>query len=83
MKNGDAIIGLFQRMFEGNILTFNPGWDQNANTLENFEDVRELQDTLKNKGVNFISEADNSTTGPANFMITDPDGNIILVDQHV
>lgn len=83
MKNGDHVIGLFQGMFEGNILTFNPGWDQEANKLESFTDVRELQKALKAKGIGFQSEADESTNGPASFVILDPDGNAILVDQHV
>lgn len=83
MKNGDHVIGLFQGMFEKNILTFNPGWDQNAQTLESFTDVRELQRQLKADGVEFASEADENTTGPASFIIVDPDGNPILVDQHV
>ena len=83
MKNGNKVIGLFQGMFEKNIITFNPGWDQDCNKLEPFMDVRELQNKLKSKGVNFLTEADESTTGPASFMIEDPDGNQILVDQHV
>lgn len=83
MKNGDHVIGLFQGMFEKNILTFNPGWDQNAQSLETFTDARELQRQLKADGVKFESEADENTTGPASFMIVDPDGNPILVDQHV
>jgi catechol 2,3-dioxygenase-like lactoylglutathione lyase family enzyme len=83
MKNGEHVIGLFQGMFEKNTLTFNPGWDQNAQTLESFTDVRELQQQLKTQGVQFASEADESTTGPASFIIVDPDGNPILVDQHV
>jgi catechol 2,3-dioxygenase-like lactoylglutathione lyase family enzyme len=83
MKNEDSIIGLFQGMFENNILTFNPGWDQNANSKENFDDVREIQKVLKEKGVELLSEADESTAGPASFMVLDPDGNTILVDQHV
>jgi catechol 2,3-dioxygenase-like lactoylglutathione lyase family enzyme len=83
MKNGDHIIGLFQGMFEGNILTFNPGWDQDANTLQTFTDVRDLQRELKAKGIEFQSEADESSSGPASFIITDPDGNVIYVDQHV
>ena len=83
MKNGDHIIGLFQGMFEKNILTFNPGWDQNANTLDSFTDVRELQKDLKEKGLKFDTEADESTSGPASFVISDPDGNSILVDQHI
>ncbi len=83
MKSGDHVIGLFQGMFERNILTFNPGWDGNAQPLANFEDVRELQRQLKAKGVQFVAEADESTTGPASFITVDPDGNQILVDQHV
>jgi len=83
MKNGDHVIGLFQGMFEQNILTFNPGWDQSAQKLANFTDVRELQRELKAKGVKFEVEADESTTGPASFVLLDPDGNPILVDQHV
>jgi lactoylglutathione lyase len=83
MKNGDHIIGLFQGMFENNILTFNPGWDQDANTLASFTDVRDLQRELKAHGITMLSEADESTSGPASFIIADPDGNTILVDQHV
>jgi catechol 2,3-dioxygenase-like lactoylglutathione lyase family enzyme len=82
MKNGEAVIGLFQGMFERNILTFNPGWDQDAQPIDPFTDVRELQGRLRAAGLAFDVEADESTTGPANFMITDPDGNPILVDQH-
>ena len=83
MKNGDHAIGLFQGMFEKNILTFNPGWNSDAQPLSEFTDLRELQRQLKDRGVTLISEADESTTGPASFMIVDPDGNEILVDQHV
>ena len=83
LKNGDHVIGLFQGMFERNILTFNPGWDSNAQTLTSFTDVRELQRQLKAQGIQFVSEADESTTGPASFVAEDPDGNPILVDQHV
>lgn len=83
LKNGDTVIGLFQGMFENNILTFNPGWNQNAETLPEFTDVRELQRQLKANGVTMMTEADESTTGPASFMIADPDGNTILVDQHI
>jgi catechol 2,3-dioxygenase-like lactoylglutathione lyase family enzyme len=83
LKNGDHVIGLFQGMFENNILTFNPGWDQNAKSVANFTDVRELQRRLKAEGVQFASEADESTAGPASFIVVDPDGNSILVDQHV
>ena len=83
MKNGDHNIGLFQGMFDKNILTFNPGWSSDAGALREFTDVRELQRQLKASGVNMITEADESSTGPASFMIVDPDGNTILVDQHV
>ncbi len=83
MKNGDHNIGLFQGMFDKNILTFNPGWNSNAGALEKFTDVRELQRQLKASGVDMIAEADENSTGPASFMIADPDGNTILVDQHV
>jgi catechol 2,3-dioxygenase-like lactoylglutathione lyase family enzyme len=83
MKNGDAIVGLFQGMFDKNMLTFNPGWDSNAQTLDSFTDVREIQRRLKSQGVQFQTEADESTTGPASFIVVDPDGNPILVDQHV
>jgi len=82
MKNGNALVGLFQGMFDNNILTFNPGWDENASNLDEFDDVRDIQKTLKSKGVKFETEADESTTGPASFVITDPDGNAILIDQH-
>ena len=83
LKNGDHAIGLFQGMFEKNILTFNPGWDSNAQKLPTFTDVRELQRQLKARGVHIVKEADESTTGPASFVVMDPDGNQILVDQHV
>ncbi len=83
LKNGDHIIGLFQGMFEKNMLTFNPGWDQDAQKLAAFTDVRELQRTLKAQGIAFTSEADETTTGPASFIAVDPDGNPVLVDQHV
>jgi catechol 2,3-dioxygenase-like lactoylglutathione lyase family enzyme len=83
LKNGDHIIGLFQGMFDKNILTFNPGWDQNAQKLPAYTDVREIQRQLKAQGVQFATEADESTSGPAHFVITDPDGNSILFDQHV
>ena len=83
MKNGDQVIGLFQGMFDKNTLTFNPGWDSNASELDAFTDVREIQRQLKERGVEFISEADESTTGPASFIVVDPDGNPILVDQHL
>jgi hypothetical protein len=83
MKNGDHVIGLFQGMFEKNILTFNPGWDTNAQELGAFTDVRDLQRQLKARGVQLDSEADESTSGPGSFTAIDPDGNPILVDQHV
>lgn len=83
MKNGDHVIGLFQGMFENNIMTFNPGWDQNSQTLDSFTDIRDLQRELKAQGISFESEADETTSGPASFIIMDPDGNPILVDQHV
>jgi catechol 2,3-dioxygenase-like lactoylglutathione lyase family enzyme len=83
MKNGTHVLGLFQGMFEKNTLTFNPGWDSEAQTLEEFTDVRELQRQLKEQGVEFMIEADENTEGPASFVIFDPDGNPILVDQHV
>ena len=83
LKNGDHVIGLFQGMFEKNMLTFNPGWDSNANALAEFTDVRELQRQLKAQGITLATEADETTTGPASFMVFDPDGNPILVDQHV
>lgn len=83
LNNGDTVIGLFQGMFEGNLLTFNPGWNQKAGKVESFTDVRELQQRLKAQGVVLASEADETTTGPAHFILIDPDGNTILVDQHV
>lgn len=83
LKNGDHIIGLFQGMFEKNTLTFNPGWDSNATQLDSFSDIRDLQRELKSQGVQLVSEADETTTGPASFVAIDPDGNPILVDQHV
>jgi len=83
LKNGIHTIGLFQGMFERNILTFNPGWDSNAQKLDTFTDVRELQRQLKVQGVEFLQQADEGTMGPASFIALDPDGNPILVDQHV
>ena len=83
MKNESCVIGLFQGMIEENILTFNPGWDQNADNLDSFTDIRDLQKSLKAKGINMLTEADESSVGPASFTIEDPDGNSILVDQHV
>ncbi|HSL28678.1 MAG TPA: VOC family protein [Anaerolineales bacterium] len=83
LKNGEHVIGLFQGMFEKNMLTFNPGWNQDAQKLDAFTDVREIQRQLKAQGMEFATEADESTAGPAYFMIVDPDGNPILFDQHV
>ena len=83
LKNGETVIGLFQGMFEKNMLTFNPGWNQNAEAVNPFTDVRDLQRELKAKGTEFLSEADEETTGPASFVVHDPDGNPIIVDQHV
>lgn len=83
LNNGETVIGLFQGMFEGNMLTFNPGWNQQAEAVGAFTDVRELQRRLKEQGITMVTEADESTTGPAHFVIVDPDGNTILVDQHV
>jgi lactoylglutathione lyase len=83
LKNGDHVIGLFQGMFERNTLTFNPGWDSDAAAVESFTDIRELQRRLKEKGVEFVSEVDESGSGPGSFIVVDPDGNPILVDQHV
>ncbi len=83
LKNGDAIVGLFQGMFEKNMLTFNPGWDQNASKVDAFTDVRQIQKSLKLNAVTLETEADESSTGPASFVVIDPDGNPILVDQHV
>lgn len=83
LKNGSTVIGLFQGMFEHNILTFNPGWDSDAQRLPEFTDIRDLQRCLKTQGVRLLSEADETTSGPASFMVQDPDGNQILVDQHV
>jgi catechol 2,3-dioxygenase-like lactoylglutathione lyase family enzyme len=82
MRNGDHTIGLFQGMFEANILTFNPGWDQQCNELGSFTDIRDLQAELKRQGVALATEADTSTSGPASLMLSDPDGNQILIDQH-
>jgi len=83
MKNGNALVGLFHGMFENNILTFNPGWDENAQTLEQYDDVRDIQRQLKEKGIQLVAEADESTSGPAHLMMVDPDGNTILIDQHI
>ena len=83
LRNGDVTIGLFQGMFEGNILTFNPGWSADATPLEHFTDIRELQKSVKSAGIEVADEADESGSGPASFMVVDPDGNSILFDQHV
>ena len=83
LKNGPHVIGLFQGMFDKNILTFNPGWNQDAQPVEQFTDARELQRHLKGQGVNLLQEADENSSGPTSFMLTDPDGNMILIDQHV
>ena len=83
MKNENTNVGLFQGMFENNILTFNPGWDTNANKLDEYDDVREIQKQLKKEGISLLNEADESTSGPTSFMFEDPDGNTILIDQHV
>ena len=83
MKNGNALIGLFQGMFEENILTFNPGWDENANTIESFDDVRSIQKELKRNNIKLESQADENTSGPASMVLKDPDGNTILIDQHI
>lgn len=82
MKNENSLIGLFQGMFENNILTFNPGWDENGKNIEQFDDVREIQRRLKASGVQLDTEANESTAGPASLMLKDPDGNVILIDQH-
>ena len=83
MKNESSLIGLFQGMLEQNVITFNPGWDADANTLSDFDDVRTIQKHLKKQQIDLLSEADESSKGPANIMLADPDGNVILIDQHV
>jgi catechol 2,3-dioxygenase-like lactoylglutathione lyase family enzyme len=83
LRNGSATIGLFQGMFEKNLLTFNPGWDQEAQNLDSFTDIRAIQQKLKQAGLSFESEADEDSTGPASFILVDPDGNPILLDQHI
>ncbi|RIA10950.1 glyoxalase/bleomycin resistance protein/dioxygenase superfamily protein [Flavobacteriaceae bacterium MAR_2010_72] len=83
MKSGNALVGLFQGMFEQNILTFNPGWDENANTLDTFDDIRTIQKKLKSNHIKLETQADETTTGPASMVLNDPDGNTILIDQHV
>ncbi len=82
LKNGDTVIGLFEGMFDRNIITFNPGWDQNAQNTEEFDDVRSIQKSLKGAGVKLTAECDESTSGPAHITLSDPDGNSILIDQH-
>ncbi|MGD1848150.1 MAG: VOC family protein [Salibacteraceae bacterium] len=82
LRNGNALVGLFQSMFEGNILTFNPGWDEGAGEVNPFDDVRAIQKHLKAEGIDLISEADETTSGPGSIMFVDPDGNNILIDQH-
>ena len=83
LKNGNSVIGLFEGMFEGNIITFNPGFDMNGGSLDSFQDIRDIQKSLKEKGVELTSEVEEDTSGPASFTMIDPDGNAILVDQHV
>lgn len=82
LKNENAVIGLFQGMFEDNIITFNPGWDSDAQNIEEFDDVRAIQNHLKTLGIHLTAEADEKSTGPAHITLTDPDGNNILIDQH-
>ena len=82
MKNENSLIGLFQGMFENNILTFNPGWDENGKDVESFDDVREIQRLLKDKGIKLESEIATNTSGPASITVKDPDGNVIYIDQH-
>lgn len=83
LKNGNALIGIFQGMFENNILTFNPGWDESCNNLKDFDDVRKIQQHLKSENIPLTSEADETNSGPGSLMVLDPDGNMILIDQHV
>lgn len=83
MKNGQTVIGLFQDMFEKNIMTFNPGWDASGSEVDTYVDIREIQKQLKAKGIEIIGEVDEESTGPASFMVIDPDGNPVMVDQHV
>ena len=83
LQNGDSTIGLFQGMFERNVMTFNPGWDARASRVDEFADVRDIQRRLKDRGLTLTAEADESTTGPASLMLIDPDGNPVLIDQHV
>jgi len=83
MKNGTTLIGLFQGMFEGNLLTFNPGWDQDAQLVENYDDVRNIQKVMRDKNMELLAEVPEGTSGPASIMMKDPDGNMILIDQHI
>ncbi|GAB1268484.1 hypothetical protein NBRC116493_17370 [Aurantivibrio infirmus] len=83
MKNGDSVVGLFQGMFDNNMLTFNPGWDQNCKNLDSFDDVRDIQKHIKAQGLKPSTEVDENSQGPGSLMISDPDGNMILIDQHV
>lgn len=83
LKNGQAVVGLFQGVLERNALTFNPGWDQNAQPVGSFTDVRKLQQELQGQGLQFLAEAEEGTTGPASFIVVDPDGNPVIVDQHL
>ena len=83
MKNGNALVGLFQGMFEQNILTFNPGWNENAELLKSFTDVRDIQKHVRKEGIQLATEADENGSGPASFVVVDPDGNPILIDQHI
>lgn len=83
MKNKSTVIGLFEGMFEKNILTFNPGWNENAESIESFDDVRTIQEDLREKGIEFVTKVQEESSGPGSFMIQDPDGNTILIDQHV
>lgn len=82
MKNGNALIGIFQGMFEGNILTFNPGWDESANSIDPFDDIRKIQQSLKSQNIELMNEVEEDGSGPGRFMVKDPDGNVVLVDQH-
>lgn len=82
LKNGSAVIGLFQGMFEDNIITFNPGWDENGQNIDDFDDVRMIQQQLQNAGINLSKKADETTQGPEYISLSDPDGNVILIDQH-
>jgi catechol 2,3-dioxygenase-like lactoylglutathione lyase family enzyme len=83
LQNDTCTIGLFQGMFEKNTLTFNPGWDHQGKTLPDYDDVRDIQESLKSQGLSLLTRADESSTGPASFLLLDPDGNPILIDQHV